>query len=867
MTGSARESAVGQLPLTRWQRVRSQIRHALENWFFKTCFPGSLIQKKYASFQRLRRGDRQALELISRLEEIQQKRLACDIEYIKHLCRLLDREVQELVEALVAFNPIKYALLRNYHRKYAFYVNLALMEEGLEEGPEDGSGGGPPHVLKLSNPLSENLAGGKGCTLSTLLTTPGVPVPPGLAITPAAFYLLLHTNGLVPLIQEQLSRLSPDFADSEETLKEVSRTLQTALLASEKPETLEVEVQNGLSDLGIADTPLALRSSAVGEDLQASFAGQFESQLGVHPDNWFEAYKKILASKYSPHALFYRISQGFTDRMTPMAVLIMPTIEAAVSGILYTRDPGGTAIDQTSQAVLYMVSGFGESLAAGSEYQARAVFDLNENRLEGTGPACPLAPDILTAIFQYGQALEALFGLPQDVEWVVDQQGQIFIVQSRPLRMAAGPAAGAQSDTSQASASDSMPQSPYPAEQILGRGQWVSSGKASGRVYKPGEAWSVSEIPDQAILVTDELPPNLALALNKVRAVVAEKGSPACHFASLAREAGITVLCNVRESKDLEDGQTVSVDSDQGVILDGRLFSSESGAKSAAVPETPVFKKLSKALASISPLSLQDPDTDDFSIQSCSSLHDIVRYVHEAGVREMFSLVGRRGIDSYGARRLISGLPLVMHVLDVNSGLSAEGRSGKAVQLAHVRSQPMRKLFEGLSSPAVEWNENILHYDWDAYAKSSGAFVDVEKSTMFSSYAIVDMEYLHALLRFGYHFAVLDTVLGPEAEQNYIHFSFKGGGGNEEQRYFRLQLISQILTHFHFNVKITADLLEAAFDRRPQTDTGANLYRLGIVLGKTVLLDMRLKNEAHVRSLAESIIQEVYGFFTVQENS
>src|SRR6056297_3229185 len=136
MAGSARESAVGQIPLTRWQRVRSQARHAVENWFFKTCFPGSLIQKKYASFQRLRRGDRQALELISRLEEIQQKRLACDIEYIKHLCRLLDREVQELVEALVAFNPIKYALLRNYHRKYAFYVNLALMEEGLEEGPE-----------------------------------------------------------------------------------------------------------------------------------------------------------------------------------------------------------------------------------------------------------------------------------------------------------------------------------------------------------------------------------------------------------------------------------------------------------------------------------------------------------------------------------------------------------------------------------------------------------------------------------------------------------------------------------------------------------------------------------------------------------
>ena len=862
MAGSARESAVGQLPLTRWQRVRSQVRHAVENWFFKTCFPGSLIQKKYASFQRLRRGDRQALELISRLEEIQQKGLACDIEYIKHLCRLLDREVLELVEALVAFNPLKYALLRNYHRKYAFYANLALMEEGLE----DASRPGPPYVLKLSDPLSEDLAGGKGSTLSTLLTTPDFPVPPGLAITPAAFFLLLETNALFPLIQEQLSRLSPNIADEEERLRDVSRTLQAALLAAGMPEALEAAVKKELAELGIADTPLALRSSAVGEDLQASFAGQFESQLGVPPDNWFEAYKKILASKYSPHALFYRINQGFTDIMTPMAVLIMPTIEASVSGILYTRDPAVEALGLADQAVLYMVSGTGESLAAGSEYQAWAVFDLNRNQLGGADPNCPLAPDILTAIFQYGQELEALFGLPQDVEWVADAQGRIFIVQSRPLRMAGGPAARAPADKRQASASEAIPNGPYPAEQILARGQWVSSGRASGQVYKPGKAWSVSEIPDQAVLVTDELPPDLALALNKVRAVIAEQGSPACHFASLAREAGIAVICNVRESKSLENGQTVSVDSDQGLVLSGSHFSGESGAKAAGLPETPVFKKLSKALAFISPLSLQDPDTDDFSIQSCRSLHDIVRYVHEAGVREMFSLVGRRGIDSYGAKRLISGLPLVMHVLDVNSGISAEGRSGKTVHLEHVRSQPMNKLFDGLSSPAVEWNENILHYDWDAYAKSSGAFVDVEKSTMFSSYAILDMEYLHALLRFGYHFAVLDTVLGPEAEQNYIHFSFKGGGGNEEQRYFRLQLICRILEHFHFHVKTTADLLEAAFDRRPQNDTGANLYRLGIVLGKTVLLDMRLKSEADVRSLAESIIEEVYDFFPVQEN-
>jgi pyruvate,water dikinase len=231
----------------------------------------------------------------------------------------------------------------------------------------------------------------------------------------------------------------------------------------------------------------------------------------------------------------------------------------------------------------------------------------------------------------------------------------------------------------------------------------------------------------------------------------------------------------------------------------------------------------------------------------------------------MFSLVGRRGLDRYGAKRLESGLPLVMHVLDVYKGLSPEAAGQKSIALKHIESLPMRQIFDGLGSPAVQWNSGILHYDWDAYYKSSADFVDVEKSTLFSSYAIVDREYLHALLRFGYHFAVLDSVQGTVPEQNYIHFSFKGGGGSPDQRDMRIYLIQTILEHFGFVVHTTSDLLEAALDRKSMDDTGTGLVVLGIVLGKTVMLDMRLEDQQQIQTLARQIIQETHDIFSVQE--
>ena len=80
----------------------------------------------------------------------------------------------------------------------------------------------------------------------------------------------------------------------------------------------------------------AVRSSAIGEDGPLSFAGQHQSILNVSAEGLISAYKQVIASKYSPKALHYRISNGLIDVDMPMAVLFLPMLEAESAGVIYT---------------------------------------------------------------------------------------------------------------------------------------------------------------------------------------------------------------------------------------------------------------------------------------------------------------------------------------------------------------------------------------------------------------------------------------------------------------------------------------------------------------------------------------------------
>ena len=125
----------------------------------------------------------------------------------------------------------------------------------------------------------------------------------------------------------------------------------------------------------------------------------------------------------------------------------------------------------------------------------------------------------------------------------------------------------------------------------------------------------------------------------------------------------------------------------------------------------------------------------------------------------------------------------------------------------------MLACWQGLTHPDVFWHKGLLHIDWEQVDRISSGLISLRSPTL-ASYAIVSEHYNHLILRFGYHFAVVDTLCGEHPEANYITFRFKGGGGAFENRLRRIHLIQNILEWAGFRVLTRGDLLDARFHRR-----------------------------------------------------
>src|SRR4030043_1475593 len=84
---------------------------------------------------------------------------------------------------------------------------------------------------------------------------------------------------------------------------------------------------------------VSLRSSAIGEDSELSFAGQYVSVLNVSRDKLIETYKHIMASLFTPRAISYRFAKGIRDEDIAMGVACLQMVEAVASGVIYSRHP------------------------------------------------------------------------------------------------------------------------------------------------------------------------------------------------------------------------------------------------------------------------------------------------------------------------------------------------------------------------------------------------------------------------------------------------------------------------------------------------------------------------------------------------
>ncbi|GAU09402.1 PEP/pyruvate-binding domain-containing protein [Desulfoplanes formicivorans] len=793
----------------------------------KVFMPGTLMRERYNAFMDLLHYDNMGLEIIADLQEIRQGHECADWARIVWLIRRAIKATRKMIQAFEIMSPGSARAILQWHHQLAEDLLAACSEPSP---PSD-----PPYVLFLDGHLlDEQLVGGKAAALARVMPHEDIRILPGCVVTSRAWQLFVEHNDLRFRLDRALQSIRPH---DQVRMAKLARYMQDLILAGDVPQPVVEALNAGIeSCLGAGGgSRLIVRSSAVAEDGSFSFAGQYESVLDVEPENLLHAYKRVLAGKYSPNALFYRIHHGFTDTETPMAVLIQPMIDPLASGVVYTRDPSGSDNDLG----IYEVAGRGEHLMDGEQVPQTCLV-ARDTREVMAKPAGRLEPEAYAQLIETAMRIEEIQGEPQDLEWAFDDQGRLFILQTRPLT-------GPVKPVCQPSA-PSIDVAPFPLDLCR-----AAAGTAHGPVHILTDCHDLSGVPHGCILVVASLRPELVAVMDRVRGVVAMSGSRACHFAAIAREFGIPVLVGQDVVTCLADQDHITMDGHAARIYPGRVDALVAASTKRFDPEaSSVAQRLAQVMDTIGTLHLTDASSRDFDLDHCRSLHDVVRLVHEKAVRTMFALVDRTGRGMGRAKNLESNLPLSMRIVDLGGGLIRNHRR-RTVTPSDIRCLPMRKLWKGLASPDIFWDSRMPHMDWEEFDRISAGIFGA-KSALLASYAVVSHRYTHVLLRFGYHFSVVDSLLAENSKNTYVNFRFKGGGADREGRLLRLEFIARVLGETGFQVSIKGDRLDAHMNRFSPEKTRKALVRLGRVLAMTRLMDMRLDNPEQI----DPLIKEFY---------
>ena len=173
---------------------------------------------------------------------------------------------------------------------------------------------------------------------------------------------------------------------------------------------------------------VAVRSSATTEDLpDASFAGQQDTFLNVSgADELIDAARKCWDSLNTERAIAYREVNTIDHDAVRMAVVIQRMIDPETAGVLFTANP---ITGNRTEMVIDAAPGLGTTVVDGTVIPDHYV--LNEH-----APAVPqgcLNQAQLDELHTAGRRLQQHFGSPQDIEWAIDADGSLWLLQSRPI--------------------------------------------------------------------------------------------------------------------------------------------------------------------------------------------------------------------------------------------------------------------------------------------------------------------------------------------------------------------------------------------------------------------------------------------------
>lgn len=420
-------------------------------------------------------------------------------------------------------------------------------------------------VIPLSVPeaTDPNRVGPKAANLAALGRA-GMPIPDGFCVDAAAYRAQVAALGLEAAARGAFAAEDPMQARRHALAMKLGLLEQPLVPAVGEP---LLAAWRSLMHRNRA--PGVVRSSALVEDRYgSSFAGQFESYLGLRGEEEFVvAVRSCWAALWSTRALRYMATHDVDPADTAMGLLVQPLVAArAAGGALSRTAEGGMRISATW--------GLGSAIAQGEVTPDRYELDragrLVEtaigrkdhsvgcaHRPEPTAQAVPKAlaeaPCLDEAqVAELGRLLlatEGLMDMPVEIEWALDDAG-VKLLQARPLHMAPAP----------------VPDEIWLQHPRLS-GHPAGVGWGAGRACVVNCECELGRVGPGDVLVTRVAGPSLAPVLQRVAGVVAERGGSTSHLASLARERGIPMVLGVQDATHrIPDGVQVAVDGVAGIV-------------------------------------------------------------------------------------------------------------------------------------------------------------------------------------------------------------------------------------------------------------------------------------------------------------
>ncbi len=819
----------------------------------------SLLKEKYTYFENVLNNNNHVLSIMADLEEKFYSEYLFDTHYLNTTINNISEGVLKIIQNLNALTDNKYSELEKIYNEIKDKIEKHLSSKIEIPATE--------FTLPLESLSKDtaNIAGGKISNLAELKNVLNLPAPEGFAITSYSFVQFLSHNNLIDKISAIVQNID---INNIEDLETSSRKIHEMIINSEIPEEMVKAINSAFNDLCKKiqrNCNVAVRSSAIHEDSHFSFAGQYSSFLNITKDLIIQKYKEVVASLFNPNAIFYYKTKSFSEKEMVMAVGVLTMVNARAGGVMYSQDPNEI---ESRKIIINSVKGLGKLVVDGTVKPDIFIVDkdsfsiiekrqgmqskmlicnkdggIQEVLINEEDKELSLSDEQIIKLAKIATQIEQHYGRPQDIEWAIDEENNIYILQTRPLRV-----------KEKKKAKVLLPTRIKGYNILIDKGTTACKGVGYGKAFILKDEDEIEHFPEGHILVAKHTNPKYVIIMNKASAIVTDIGSQTGHMASLSREYNVPTILNTEiATKTLKHGQEITVDATNCVIYEGKVeeLLKEAKKDEDLFKETTIYKTLEKIIKLIVPLSLVDPESENFKPENCKTFHDITRFCHEKVMHEMFTMWNKYDSEIH-AINLVAGIPIGALILDLDGGLK-EGL--KRATPDDILSIPLQAVLKGMTS--MKWPEPPP-VDAKGFVEMIAHSVSIPEDELMSigkkSFCIVTKNYMNFSIRLGYHFSIIEAYAGENLNDNYIKFFFKGGGAAIDRRLRRVRLIKEILKEMGFRVSTKEDVIDAILTKYDMAKIEKNLEILGKLTAYTKQLDMALFNDTVTQMYIDDFI-------------